>query len=218
MQAVGRARKENSQCFLMVVEDSEEHKRDKRVKKFITAMNGALTNHLISVAKGNWARDIEDHQRKVYETKRKMRQKKAKSKDPPSNFVIVCGGCTAEITPAFKVVFIKETKHHLINDDDDDELDDKILRRETGKNTVDVMCAKCKVNRLGFEDSYQKGCYYRGSQVILAAERIQYVDITKKERRAYPRFGLKAWKNAPFEIKQDSYSVDLSELEVYHEE
>ena len=78
-------------------------KRDKRVKKFIWAMEGALTSHLDLCAKGIWMRDNDAHQRKIYETKRKNRQKEKKPKDPPSNFVIVCAGCMAEIAPAYKV-------------------------------------------------------------------------------------------------------------------
>jgi len=41
-QAVGRARKQGSKCYLLVVKDSEEYKRDIRVRQFAKAMDSAL--------------------------------------------------------------------------------------------------------------------------------------------------------------------------------
>jgi len=140
------------------------------------------------------------------------RKKKEKPKDHPDQFVIVCAerACKAEITGAYNVVRIKETNHHLV--DDDDEIMHRICRKDDAE-TDEVFCAKCKVNKLGIEINYQKGCFYRGSWVALSAEGVKYIDLRRKEKgdeRAQPPFKF-YWKNAPFEIKTDSYSVEIPE-------
>ena len=212
IQAVGRARMENSQCYLMVVKGSEEEKRHERVQKFIKAMESALSRHLDYVRDGRWMQDIDKHQKKVHETrKEKMARRKGKEIHTPVNYVIVCAGCKTEITGAFNIVKIKETNHHLVNDED---VETKIHRvYNDTDNGIDVYCALCRVNKLGIEVSYSKGCYYRGSWVALSAEGIKYRNVTKEDKRALPPFRF-AWKNAPFEVKVDSYSVEIDELDM----
>ena len=216
MQAVGRARKENSQCFLLVVADSEEHRRDKKIEKFISAMDGAL-NRYTKLNRPKWLEEIDVHQRKVYEDTRKKRANRKKNqREDPMNYVIVCKTCKEDIVPAFKIFLIENTSHYLIkhgSDDSEDEFEDKIIRDDGKESGVDIFCSHCKVNRIGFEVSYKKGCYYRGTWVGLSADGLMCKKTTIERQRPH-NF---TWGKVNFDVEHVKYSVDLTDFELASE-
>ena len=88
-------------------------------------MKDALTVFSKRNDEGSWKKSIEERQRKVYKARKEKRELKQSQLTQAEKYNIVCQQCKALITPAERILKVRETNHHILTGDG---IEDVVIR------------------------------------------------------------------------------------------